>query len=116
MFSLGTATQVARTPMPWRWWWAFVALLGAGTLVLNWTTGEVFMKGLNIQLFGVGFTRQGLAGPWVLSVAFPAGALVALERRRRFLARISSHAAPSSAERAVLEAPHDAATGEREPA
>lgn len=92
-FSVVTAVRVARTPMPKRWWWAFVALLGAGQVALNWTTGEVFTRSFHVQLFGAGFVREGLIGPWMIISSFPAGAIVALQRRHRALAGLSAHAA-----------------------
>ena len=98
-FSLFAAIRVARTPMPKRWWWAFVATLGAGKLVLNWTTGEIFSSPLSVQLLGAEIVRQGLAGPWLLAVSLPIGAIIALQRRREALASMQNRraAAPSAA-------------------
>jgi hypothetical protein len=86
LFCLWAAVLVIRTPMRRRWGWALVALVGGGKLTLNWTTGDIFATPLNLQLLGSAVARTGLAGPWLLSVAIPAGALMALLRRRRFLA------------------------------
>jgi hypothetical protein len=85
-YALAAVVRVARTPMRHRWWWAALALVGAGQLGVVWTTGEVFTSAVRVQLFPVSFARFGLAGPWILTVAFPAGAMVALQRRRRALA------------------------------
>lgn len=84
-FSIIVAVLVLQTPMRRRWLWAAVALLGAGKFGFNWTTGETFTQILSIQLLGAGLYRPGIVGPWLLVVSFPAGALVALDRRRHAL-------------------------------
>lgn len=90
LFCVATAVRVARTPMPRRWLWALLALLAAGSLTLNWTTGDLSFMPINVQLLGAGAMRNGLAGPWLLTVALPLGAIVALRKRRRFLAEQST--------------------------
>lgn len=87
LFCLWAAVRVARTPMPARWLWALLALVAAGGATFNWTTGELSISLLSVQLMGAGILRSGAAGPWLLSVAFPVGAVIALARRRRFLER-----------------------------
>lgn len=82
-FSLIVAALVLQTPMRRRWLWAALALLGVGKLGFNWTTGETFNQMISVQLLGAGVFRAGLAGPWWIVVSFPAGALIALDRRRR---------------------------------
>jgi hypothetical protein len=81
---VGTAISVAllalRTPMRRRWLWALFALVGAGTLVFNWTTGQVGFSLLNLQFFNGGAVRGGPAAPWILSAAFPVGALLTWRR------------------------------------
>jgi hypothetical protein len=85
-FSLGTAVVVARTRMPKRWWWALVAVIGAGKFWMNWTTGEMGVQLLSLQLFGASVLRAGLVGPWVVAFSFPIGAVLALRQRRSALA------------------------------
>jgi len=82
-FSLIVAVLVLQTSMRRRWLWAALALLGAGKFGFNWTTGQTFNQTISVQLLGAGVYRGGLAGPWLLFVSFPAGALIALDRRRR---------------------------------
>jgi hypothetical protein len=85
LFEIATAVIVARTPMPRRWLWAVFALFGVGTFAMNWTTGAVSSNLLYIELLG-SIQRDGLAGPWLISVSFPLGAIVALRKRSQALA------------------------------
>jgi hypothetical protein len=84
LFEIGTAIIVARTPMPRRWLWAVFALFGIGTFAMNWTTGGVSSNLFSFQLIG-SIQRVGLAGPWVIAVSFPLGAIVALRKRSQAL-------------------------------
>lgn len=85
IFSIVTAVVVGRTRMPKRWLWAFVALIGVGRLMLNWTTGETAYSSVQFVLFGAGFLRVGFAGPCIIHLSLPAGAAYALWRRHSFL-------------------------------
>jgi len=71
--------------MPRRWLWAVFALFGVGTFAMNWTTGAVSSNLLYIELLG-SIQRDGLAGPWLISVSFPLAAIVALRKRSQALA------------------------------
>jgi hypothetical protein len=84
LFDMATAVVVARTPMRRRWLWALFATLGVGSVTMNWTTGAVSPDLLSIQFLGA-FRRVGLAGPWLLSISFPIGAILALRKRRQTL-------------------------------
>lgn len=83
LFCLMVAVRVVRTPMRRRWAWALLAMVAGGKASLNWTTGEFSWMMVNAQLLGFAFQRNGVAGPWFLSVALPIGALIALQRVRR---------------------------------
>ena len=83
VLSLGVAARVARTRIPRRWLWALFALVGVGPLALNWTTGQVMFQLIGVQLLSAGIVRTGPASPWLVTVAFPVGAIAALERLRR---------------------------------
>jgi hypothetical protein len=81
--SVGSAILIARTPMPRRWLWAFIALLGLGQIGIDWTSGDVFVNFLRLQLLGAGFVRPGSVGPWIISFSLPVGAVWALWHHRR---------------------------------
>jgi hypothetical protein len=98
LICLVSATLVMRTPMPRRWIWVFVAVIGVGQVTLDWATGDWTFRTLQLELFGAGAFRMGLVGPWTVSFALPLGAAWALWRRRQFLAR---QAIPSQADAAA---------------
>ena len=75
-----TATLAIRTPMRRRWLWALFALVGAGTIVFNWSTGEVGFQLLQLLLFDAAFQRSSAASPWIFSAAFPIGAFLTLAK------------------------------------
>lgn len=80
--AFGTAAYALFTPIKRRWAWALLALVGAGTFAFNWTTGQGQLMLLKLLLFDTAVTKGGPAGPWVLQVAFPVGALMTLRRVR----------------------------------
>jgi hypothetical protein len=101
LFCFGSAIQVLRTPMPRRWWLALLALVASGTLQLNWTTGALRFVSTNfVFFFGGAMTKAGPGAPWILSVALPIGACVALWRRAAFLRRSRSSSSVASIARA----------------
>src|SRR6185295_1291208 len=61
-----------------RWWWLAGILVGPFKLGLNWTTGAVVFQTLTIQLFSLGFIRDGFYGPWTLWLSITAGAIAFL--------------------------------------
>jgi hypothetical protein len=86
---VGTLAVWWRTPMPRRkWLWGIFIALGIGKCTLNWTTGQVGFELLRVLFLGAGFVKAGPYGPVVLSVAVPAGALIFLARRRKWLANM----------------------------
>lgn len=79
--AIATSVWVIRQRgFPRRWLWGFVALVGAGTVTVDWTNGDVSQKLLSAILFCFGAVRGGPGDHWYLSVAFPAGAFVAIAR------------------------------------
>ncbi len=73
-----------RTPMARRkWLWIVFIVLGVAGLSFNWTTGAVDFQLLHLQLGGAGYMRQGLVGPWVITLSVPLGATLFLIRRSR---------------------------------
>ncbi|HWA57908.1 MAG TPA: hypothetical protein VG692_11685 [Gemmatimonadales bacterium] len=78
--SLGTALYLPFTDLPRRWAWAALALLGCTRFDLNWTTGATALQLLTLQLFSAGFQRVSNYAPWIISVSFPFGAMLAWRR------------------------------------
>jgi hypothetical protein len=89
-FALWAAFLVARTPMPRRWGWSVVALLGVGKVVVNWTTGETIMHLAWFPSISAPIGHGERLGPWLVALWFPLGALLALWRRQRILGRLPS--------------------------
>jgi hypothetical protein len=82
VFSIFVAVLAVRTRMPRRGLWAFFALLGVASVTMDWTTGQLSFQLLQVTLFCAGIMRIGPAGPWLITVGFPAGALATLYRIR----------------------------------
>lgn len=83
--SLGVAVFIAsRRLYPKRWRWVAASLVGASAVYINWTTGEVSTRLLTMPLFSASVVRPSAYAPWLLSFSFPIGALVALQRYRRW--------------------------------
>lgn len=86
----GGAIVIARTPMPRRWRWVLVSMLGVGQVTINWATGEMTVSSVYLMLFGAGVVQAGPVGPWSVAASFPAGALIALAWRERYLKALKS--------------------------
>ena len=82
-FCVWVAVLAVRSGITRRWLWAAFSLVGVGQFALDWSSGVVNINPLMFVLFSAGFERVGLVGPWIVSVAFPAGALATLHRLRR---------------------------------
>lgn len=67
-----------------KWLWILFILLGVGKFAVNWTTGEVSVQAVAIQLFTAG-AMAPLGAPMIVSFSIPLGAIVFLlyARRRR---------------------------------
>ena len=68
-----------------RWWWFLATMIGIGKFNLNWSTGETRTQLSSLQFLSASIGRIGLVGPWWVSVSFPLGAIVALQRRQQAL-------------------------------
>ena len=86
IFCVVTAVIIARTPMPRRWLWTAIPLVGVGSYAIPWSGGRGGW-GTTLQLFAAGSRRFDLDGPMYILLAFPLGALLALGRRDELLAR-----------------------------
>lgn len=90
--SLGAAIFMAtRRGMPKHWWWALASLVGVGGYSLNWTTGQTGISLFKVQLFSAAALQSGPFAPWIVTFAFPLGALVALQKYRSWRHRSVEH-------------------------
>lgn len=74
-----------------RWWWLLGILLGAFKISLNWTTGEVHIQAVTVQLFSMGFAKPG---PLILLLSLPVGAVAFLILQRRAVRAVSAPLSP----------------------
>lgn len=74
-------------------WWALFTLIGFGTLTFNWTTGQLGLQVLSVQVFGASAFATPY-GPWILGVSLPVGAIWFLLWRKRLTATAEDAEAP----------------------
>lgn len=60
-----------------KWLWIIFIIFGVGKLTVNWTTGQLYLTPLAIQLFGFAAVAAPYS-PWMISVSLPLGAIVFL--------------------------------------
>ena len=78
--AISVAVLALLTKMKRRWAWALLALVGAGTVSFNWTTGQVGFGLLSLLFLNAAYVKGGPAAPWILQAAFPIGALMTWRR------------------------------------
>jgi len=94
------AISVARARgMPRRWLWLFASLIATPEFFINWTTGEVGVRGASFLLFGGAATSAGPAAPWIVAFALPVGAGIAYLKMRQW--RQGSRPTAAGSSRAV---------------
>lgn len=99
LFTLYAVVRCIMSPIPKRkWLWVIFAALGFIQFSFNWTSGQLDVQVLSVHLFGSGFGRAGLYGPWILSMSIPFGAVIFLLRRRSLLQQaVEAGRAPTDA-------------------
>ncbi|MBK0393966.1 hypothetical protein [Ramlibacter algicola] len=91
-FSVAVAVVCLFTrALPRRWLWTLASLVGLTQFAFNWTTGQWDFKLFFFNVPPVGAFAP-VYGPWMVTVALPVGAAIALVKRARALRRA---AAPS---------------------
>ena len=83
--SLAAALLVIRAPVPRKYLWGLASLIGVSGVTMDWTSGDIFFQPFSIFALSAMFSRDGFAGAWQIAVAFPIGAILALQRRYRAL-------------------------------
>lgn len=82
VFILYTLISAIRTKFKKRkWMWIIFIIIGIAQFSINWTTGQVGLKILNVQLFGSGIFTSSIYAPWILSFSIPIGAILYWVRR-----------------------------------
>jgi hypothetical protein len=75
------AAVVAPRSLTWRPAWIILALVGVGSVWMNWTTGSVGHVWAAVNVLGFGITRgPSPLDPWMLRFASPVGALAVVAR------------------------------------
>jgi len=86
IFIVVTAFYCIRTPIQKRkWLWVVFILLGVCSVQVNWTTGNIGIQPLSAYFLGVSAMASSSHAPWIISTAFPLGAIVFWFKRRRFI-------------------------------
>ncbi|HEY2805745.1 MAG TPA: hypothetical protein VGI92_07805 [Gemmatimonadales bacterium] len=80
-FCIAISVMAGLKHMGWRW--TLFPWVGVVTASFNWTSQVVSLELLHLQIFGAGFSRAGLVGPWILSASFPLGAILTLRKWRK---------------------------------
>lgn len=85
IFTIATEIICWRTPIPrHKWLWRIFVLLGIVGLNLNWTTGDIHLLLLRIDLLGASYSQQPY-GPLIVEFSLPIGAILFWIRRRKWL-------------------------------
>jgi hypothetical protein len=79
-----------------------MALLGAGTFTLNWSTGEHGSTLFAVQFLSAGWMRASPYSPYMFTFSIPAGAAMAHERYRRWRAFLRRPPASDAADPEVV--------------
>jgi hypothetical protein len=79
---LAAAVAAARAPgLTWRPAWMLLALVGVGSVWMNWTTGSVGQVWAAVNVLGFGIVRgPSPLDPWMLRFASPVGTLAVVVR------------------------------------
>ena len=79
-----TFVQAVRAPgSRLKWLWCLAVIPGVVQSSLNWTTGQLQISPLGIQLLGSGFADFGPYGPLMITTSIPVGAIVFWLTRRK---------------------------------
>jgi len=112
VFILAALVTCLRTPLRKRkWLWLIFIALGVGQIALNWTTGDISWKLVNLQLFGTGFLQASPYAAVYLVTSFPLGALIFLVRRNRLISHSAANGGADQT-RSRSDPGRDAAAGE----
>lgn len=81
--SVAALVACARARLRRKALWLLISAIGAGQVLLDWTTGSLATRPVSVQLLSVSITRANEYASWLLSVSFPIGALLFFGFRRK---------------------------------
>lgn len=61
-----------------KWLWAIFTLFTVSLFTLDWTSGEIGLNWIRVNLVGWGVVRSGWLGPWLVMFPMPIGAIIFL--------------------------------------
>lgn len=97
LFILATLFVCIRTKLARRkWLWIPFILVGIVQFSLNWTTGQIGFRLLNLQLLGSGALTPSDYAPWILSFSLPVGAFMFWMKRDQIRTKPNSPESPAS--------------------
>lgn len=86
IFIIVSTYYCAKTPIPKRkWLWVLFVLVGVFSVHINWTSGEFGFQPLSFMLLGAAATADSPYSPWIISAAFPLGAIMFWIKRKKFI-------------------------------
>ena len=98
LFILFALAMCVRTTLPRRkWLWLAFVAIGLVQFQFNWSTGAWLVRPFAFSILGAGAMKAGPVAPWVITIAFPLGAVLFLIRRR-----FGRHVAPATVVAALL--------------
>ena len=85
IFMIITCFFVYRTPIERKWRWYLLSFVGIGTVVMNWTTGEIATEIATIMLFGFGASAASEFAPLIFTFTIPIGAIAFWVKRNKII-------------------------------
>jgi hypothetical protein len=83
LFTLAVLVVCLRSRVRYKWLGALGIVIGIVAFQFNWSDGALVVSPVTVQFFSAGANRQGLYGPWMITVAVPLGAILFLALRAR---------------------------------
>lgn len=82
-FSICVAVLAWKSNIKRKWLWIIVTLVGIVQVNLNWTSGELDFRIIDVRIPVASAMKMGPYAPWILSFELPMGAILFLVKRKR---------------------------------